>query len=221
MTFCNPEISGVFDTAIPFVNSLVIENQRLFFELITDISEQIDGCERRSVMSDGDKILAFSKRAELLTTFVPFEMNRKTLVSKIISAAEKTAVNSENYMKTMQLMTNIENYIADILSEFDCSLNYPKISPASIIKAAGIEIDEGDGGLCEKVVDYMSLVREFDCEKLFITVNMRSYVTDDDAELFMKTVLDHEFNILMIENRDYRRLTYEKRLTVDADLCEF
>ncbi len=221
MTFCYPEISGVFDTSIRFVNSLVIENQRLFFELITDISEQIDGCERKSVMSDGDKILSFSKRAELLSTFVPFEMNRKTLVNKIISAAEKTAVNSEYYMKTMQLMTGIENYIADILSEFDCSLSYPKISPASIIKAAGIEIDDGGGTLCEKVIDYMSLVREFDCEKLFITVNMRSYVTDDDAELFMKTVLDHEYNILMIENRDYRRLTYEKRVTVDADLCEF
>ena len=221
MTFCHPEISGVFDTSIRSVNTLVIENQGLFFRLITDISEQIDGYERDSVMSDGDKILPFSKRAELLSTFVPFEMNRKTLINRIVSAAEKTAVNSENYMKTMQMMTNIENYIADILSEFDCSLNYPKISPASVIKAAGIEIADNGESLCEKVIDYMSLVREFDCEKLFITVNMRSYVSDGDMELFMKTALDHEYNILMVENRDYRRLPYEKRLTVDSDLCEF
>lgn len=67
----------------------------------------------------------------------------------------------------------------------------------------------------------MELVREFDRDKLFFTVNLRSYIDDDEAELFMKTVIDHDFKIVMIENKEYNKLKHELRMTIDADLCEF
>lgn len=72
-----------------------------------------------------------------------------------------------------------------------------------------------------KILDYMELVREFDRDKLFITVNMRAYFDDVLIEQFMKTAISHEFRILMLESNAYRALPYEKRTTIDADLCEF
>ena len=221
MNFCFPGISGVFQTNIPYVNTAVIENQKLFCSLISDIALQIEGFNGTAVLSDGDRILNFAKNAELLTAFVPFELNKKSLINKIASALERESVNPDNYNETMQLMAEIEKYLDVLAESFDCNLAFSKVTPSSVIKSAGIEIVDDYDSIAEKVIDYMELVREFDCNKLFITVNMRSYIDDHDAELFMKTCIDHEYSLLMIENTEYKRLPFEKRITIDSDLCEF
>ena len=53
-----------------------------------------------------------------------------------------------------------------------------KISVTTLFKAIGIELHddyEGEYGAAEKLIDYMELVREFDRDKVFITINMRSF----------------------------------------------
>jgi CRISPR-associated protein Csn2 len=121
-------------------------------------------------------------------------------------------------------MGEIENQVSLWAFDFPCDIVTTKVSPSSILKSVGIEIrDSYDGqiGEAEKILDYMELVREFDREKLFITLNMRSFFEDNVMESFLQTVVSHEFKVLMIENKAYERLSFEKRLTVDEDLCEF
>ena len=43
MKFTHPAINRVFDTDTDKVNSLIIENQQLFSDVIKDIRNQIDG----------------------------------------------------------------------------------------------------------------------------------------------------------------------------------
>ena len=73
----------------------------------------------------------------------------------------------------------------------------------------------------EKILDYMELVREFDREKLFIFVNLRSFFPDDRVALFLESALGHGFQLLLIDGREYDKLELERRVTVDRDLCEF
>ena len=74
--------------------------------------------------------------------------------------------------------------------------------------------------LPEKLLDYMELVTEYECKKLFITYNLRSIVSDNETNLFLDSVLQHEYNVLMIESSEHSRLANEQRYIVDADLCE-
>lgn len=55
--------------------------------------------------------------------------------------------------------------------------------------------------------------------KLFILLNLRSYITDQDLEGFLDSVLLHGYNIFMIETCDHKRLQKESRIIVDNDLC--
>ena len=72
----------------------------------------------------------------------------------------------------------------------------------------------------EKVIDYMELVRTFDRDKLFITVNMRAFMTDEEAELFLSTVLSYGYHMLMLESSAKPLLKSESRVIIDEDLCE-
>ena len=90
-----------------------------------------------------------------------------------------------------------------------------------MIKAAGISLKNDCDLISEKFLNFMETVLEFEGEKLFITVNMRSYVEDSEMEAFIKTVTSHRYDLIMLENISYPKLENEIRYTIDSDLCEF
>ena len=57
----------------------------------------------------------------------------------------------------------------------------------------------------------MELIYEFDRQKLFITVNMRSFVSDAEAELFARTVIAHGYRVLMLESAEKEKAVKRKQ----------
>lgn len=220
MKFVYPEIGKVFDTDIGKINTLVIENQALLIKLLSDIYGQIEGIDGKSVLSDNKGILPMSKFAELLTQFVPFELSKKALISKISSLLEKKAVAEDMYLETMELLSSIERYLSKLSFDFNCNPIFQKISINSLIKASGFELNEAYDSLGEKILDYFELVRGFDHDKLFITFNLRSFLSDSETQLFIEDILKREIKLIMIESSERKLLSSENRLLIDSDLCE-
>lgn len=220
MKLAYPELETVFDTEAPFVNTLVIESPELLVRLLSDIVQQENGDRGYAMLSDHDQTLDFSHYTELLDVFIPFDLNRKSLLSRISTALERTAMEPDHYEHTMHLLSETEKYLYDIAFDFPCDIVFSKISLPAIIKASGVEIRDDHPKLSEKVINYMELVREFERDKLFITLNLRSFLTDEEADLFLQTILDHGFHLIMIETRDHSRLPHERRVIIDSDMCE-
>ena len=220
MKFVYPELHTILDMSDGFLHVLVIENQELLQRLIRDIVRQIAGETGYAVVSQDNTPLSFPKYVEILDRFVPFELNRKPLLNRIVSALEKTALSEQHYSETMQTLGQAEQLLEALAFEFSCDIVFPQLTAASLLKAAAPQLREEDKSPAEQVLDYMQLVCEFERAKLFVTVNMRSYVSDRDMGLFADTVLSRGYMLLMLENREYPRLAQEKRWIVDGDLCE-
>lgn len=224
MRFAFYDINNLFEFKSGYVNTLIIENRPLFLKLLKDIHSSIEGADGLSVLSKNYTPISMQKNAEIISDFVNFDINSKSLISKITSAIEKVSLDESHYMQTMELLGEIENHISLWAFDLPCHVSPSKINVSSILKGVGIEIKdgyEGKFGEAEKILDYMELVREFEREKLFFTINMRSFYDDEIVERFMSTVNSHEFKVMMIENKSYSLLPFEKRFTVDEDLCEF
>lgn len=224
MKFVHPDVSKVFVLGQELVPTLVIENQRLFSKLLHDIDAALEGRDSCVVLSHQESPILFSKHAEMIVDFLHFTLNQKALLSKVCAALENRAVSPEQYLATQELLADIENRVEEWAFAFPCHITASRISVSSLLKAVGIEIqDDYDGadGEAERIVDYMELVREFDRDKLFVTVNMRSFFADNVVERFMETVVAHEYKVLMIESRALPKLKWEDRVTIDVDLCEF
>lgn len=199
--------------------SLVIENQKLMLDFIKEIYGQINGEEGRIVLSDKDEILKISKTVELITTFVPFELNEKRLLAKINALLEKEAVNEKYYNKTMLLLAEIERHVDNIAAIFPYSFDYQGINVSSLVKMCGLNILDDSNSDIEKVVNYMSIVRDLLGEKLFIFVNMRLYFDDEDMQKFIDTVNAHNYYVMMIDGVEKSKLDGIRRLIIDKDLC--
>lgn len=220
MKLCFPEIDHVFDTEQPYVNTLVIENQKMFYHVLMDLFRQIDGEEGKAVLSLNNKLLSIPKYLECLTSFTPFDLNQKNLLSKANIQLEKLAMESEYYERVMEILSHLESLLLDMSVEMTGELEFSKINIGSLIKSIGLTFADEYTSLGEKIINYMELVREYDRDKLFVTVNLRSYLDDMETSLFFQTLLQHQFHVVMLENKEYNRFKNEHRYIIDSDLCE-
>lgn len=214
-----PKLNYVFDCSQEKCCSIIIENQDLFYKITEDIFRQTQGEEGQSVLSEENKMLSFAKSGELISRFVPFDMNKKNLLTKITAKMNQTAVSDEYYLRTKELLAAWEKYLMDISMNLVGNFDFLKIEAEALFKAAGLKIDDMYDNLGEELLDYFELVQEYEGRKLFILINLRSYLSDKNMEEFLKNVLARNIQLLLLESTERKILKYEKRYIVDAELC--
>ena len=92
-------------------------------------------------------------------------------------------------------------------------------SEETLIKAVGICVDDDYDNLGEQLLDYFELVQEYDGKKLFILVNLQSYLLDAEMNLFLQNIVERDIQILILESSEHPILEWECRHIVDADFC--
>ena len=214
-------IGHVIEFEPGYVYELVIENKKLFREVVNDLISQIDGQYGDAVLSVKDKPVELSKYSDITVQLTPFQVNRKSLLTKLYSALEEKSLSAENYPRLIELLAKIDEFVRSISEDYSFDVCCPKLSLGPILRAVGVEIVDNDKETLEKIFDYCELVRELDKDRLFIFVNFRTYFSDDDVNLFVKTVCSHDIKVLLLESSSFERLKNIKRYTIDEDLCEF
>lgn len=204
-----------------YVNELIIENKKLFFDVVNSTIVQADGLHGDWVLSIKDTPVEFSKHTDVTLQFAPFQLNRKSLITKLCAELEKNAVKAESYMKTNELLCELEAYVHTLAEELSFDIDCKKLAIGQIIRALAPEVDESDKSPMERIFSYMETVRELDRDRLFIMINMRSYFGDTDMNSFVQSVCLHDFKVLLLESTSSSPLIGCKRYTVDEDLCEF
>ena len=202
------------------LNTVVIENQKFFREVIEDIRRQADKYEGDIVFSIRDVPQDFSGNVEIISEFLELDINCKNLIGRVQSLMEKTALDERHYMETQKILSSIEHYVQKLSFSCPCDVECSKLTVANLIKMTGLHFSAVYNTPIEKLVDYMSLVRELEKDKLFIFVNMRSWFTEEEIVLFVNTVMAHKYQILLIDNCEYSKLPSERRVIIDRDLCE-
>ena len=203
-----------------FINSLVIENPHFFFSLLTDMDSQFSGQDGKTVISENDKVLPIDKYLELHSSFVPFQIDQKPIVNKIVSEMSKLAVTPEYYLRSSELLSEKEQHFTDLSTNMYGNIEFRKLSMDNLIKASGIEIVDDYNSLSEKLLDYFELVKNYDRDKVFVLVNLRSYLALEEVKTFVDEVLARNYQVLLIESREYPRIEKEKRCIIDESLCE-
>lgn len=132
----------------------------------------------------------------------------------------KMAMNEENYVKTTELLSIIQRYMEELCFDMPIEMEYQKLDISSVIKAIHPTIANDNSNDIETIIDYMSLMLDFEPQKLFVFVNLRSYFLDKDIEQFVKTVKLKQMRVMLLESSSRRKIDGMKQLTVDCDLCE-
>jgi len=220
MKLAFPNIQNVVELKDGLVSSLVIEHPSLLFQLLLDLRQQLEGKSGKAILSKDNVPISIPKSIELITDFIGLDSTPKRLLSKILQTLERTAQREDYFHETNQIISQLEEFLDKLAYEEDVELAYEKLSLANLLKAVGIRIIMDYNSLEEWLYTYMDLVTRFEGEKLFILVNLRSFLSDDAMETFLRTTTTHGMKILLVDSHAYPMLSLENRLLIDKDLCE-
>lgn len=202
------------------VQTIVIENPKLFYEIANDIYCQINGKSGDTVISENYVPIQLSRSADIMTQFIPFTLNRKDLISSIDSEMKEKSVNASFYGETQELYAHIEKYLYSLIEDEDIEMDFCCPNDISaILKAFDLHIVETDKKLNEKLFEYILVLQKYKKRSVFITVGLRNYMTNREAEDLFQSVLLHGITLICLESKDSLLLKNESRIIIDKDFC--
>lgn len=202
------------------IRIIVIENQHMFYNMISDIRSQLDGNKGEVVLSEDHIPLDMRKTADLITQFVPFTVNQKELITKLYAALKKKAVDEKMYQYTQEIYSYIGEYLYKLIEDEENELDITRPDDITgILKTFDVRFDDSELTLSEKLLEYMLSASELRGHRLFITVNLRSYLTDRETEELFRSLLLKKIKLICIESADHSRLSNEEVIIIDKDMC--
>lgn len=212
-----PLLNEPFEIRDDKINQIVFESPAAMYGFVNQLYCQMNKQDGDIVLSDNDKIVDLTKGMDLTTDYFPFEINRKSLITKLQANMKSYAINEHIYEINM-LMSSIEKIIDDLSECVDCSIEYDEIDIAGIIKLANVRLCNDSDKLHEQVIDYCKNTVSLLGEKVFVFVSLRNYLAEEDFSSFCKMVIDNKLKILLIEDRE-RDADCLNNLVIDNDLC--
>jgi len=220
MKLCHKNIESVleFGDNIPV---LIIENPDYYTKLVSELIAQTNGYDGGFIIFENGVQLTFGIVDLILS---PFEIstNSKTMLTRLYKKLIEK-INNEDFMQDMlDIQSKVANFISNIVDDFETPIDFsPDIDFNYLFKSADIKFEENSNvDLCEKLVDYMKIVREFDKDKLFIFIGLKNYISKEKLEEFYKTIIANEYQIILFENISREKINCEKAVVIDDDLCE-
>ena len=221
MKLAHPFIENHIIFAENKINVLVVENQSLFVNMIEDIKNQLVCDEGEFVLSNQLGIIPLRNNAELISNYFDLDFDSKKIQNKISAFLKEAAYAEENYVKTNEIISMLQGYFYELLD----SSEYPlKISnetdAAALIKMAGIKADISNGSLLEKLTDYILLMQDMLGIKLFVLVNLKTFLSERELQNFYSFLFYKKAHVLLLENTAREKPTEEVLHIIDQDMCE-
>lgn len=198
--------------------TLVVENVELLRIIILQLKFQINNKIGDFILSDKDAILDISKNILLITDVFEISSLSKQLKNKLQQYVESNYDNDDLYQDLYQKLIDFGN---DLINSSPYPLCFSQsITKIDMIKLLDIQLEHNYSSLLEEIVDYIDIFSQIIKTKLFVFISLRSYLTGEEFNNFIK-IMDYKgIRILLIE----RYLSLDNSIVnnvqiIDKDLC--
>lgn len=219
MKICHYDFSKPFDISNG-VGVLVVENANKFVQYCNDFVAQQNGDDGGFIIDDGDNAFSFKKNGCIVFDFFGLSLCDKKIISGLYDQM-KFVVDDEYLQKYYELIGRMSEF-CDILSiDSPIAVEYnADLCVQEFLKAMKVKPIDNKKSFAENILDYLDAQSRFVGTKLYVLVNLRSFLDDDDYALLLKHFAYAPYSVLMLERRQYDRVGNEPMLIVDNDLCE-
>lgn len=199
--------------------TLVCENPTLFWTLINDFANQTDGDDGKWVLAD-IKEMDISKNALLVTDYHGLGLNDKKSGNMLQQKLKSLAFDENHTPKTYEISSQITKYLHELAQDIDFPICVNDVDFAVILKCVSVAFLEEYDNLCEKLMDFATLVSRLTSIRVLVFVNLRSYLQKEQLQSLFRHCNLCNINVLCVENNYKFVLPEEKILLCDDDLCE-
>lgn len=209
-------IHNIFNNAIEIneenITVIVIENKRFFINFITNFLSK-DPIEIQ--LFENVKELSIYKNTFILTDLLNIELNTTKQITKLYNIL----VQELDVTKKFVLSSNIISLVDDVCLNYHIDLDYEfEINFSDIFKSVSLNFKEGNS-ILDNILSLLQIKTFLEDIKLFIFVNLKSYLNKEDLTKLYDHCIINKINILLIESNVNELLNKEKITIIDNDLC--
>lgn len=205
------------------ITLFVIENPKVFREISLELNNQLEGEEGKFILSDSNKEVTISQNLSMLTSSLFFDIENKTITTKIQSIMKNLAVSEDAYLETNRILNEIEVYADKLVSLQGHNVVFKQLESNDLIKALGFQVNTVYDTPLEKIAEYLSLFSEICKVKGFILLNLMSFFSLEEINLLIEDSQKKGISLLLLESRvveDFKPIKAAKIILIDSDKCE-
>lgn len=221
MNLVTEYLENSFEIKSKTINTLVIEDTKYFTQFIKALIETANrGSEEFELIEDFKKV-DLSKVTEIIFDLFSLEANNANILKKLYTELEKDINSEEIFNKKIEMESLAANIADDLIHMSRLSLTAGGINYQNFFKALAIEFDYDKNSIIEKLIEYIKVTADLLDKKLFIIINLDSFLTEEDLVELSKFLCYNEIKVLALQNKITRQVkTCENLRIVDKDLCE-
>ena len=210
----------LLDDGIDFTE-WIIESPKSFSEYVLELSTQIDGNEGQFVLSEKNKEMDLAKKAELIFNPLTVDINERKILNKLYMELSDLSKGEEMYIKTVELLRHLQEYMLELEQCTEYILEFDQETDMSaLLKAVNIHYETRDMDFLERLVQYMKVLAAVVGIKVFMFVNLRSYLTDHQMQEVIKEMKYQNIKGVFIESQQRSCMEGVKQCIIDVDRCE-
>lgn len=198
---------------------LVLEDTALRLSMIKELYQQLTGKDGNWMLAECEKNYELSKYAELILEPFSIQLNNKKIKAKLYQDMNIIA-NDCFYMQGLEVHSHICSYLENLLEKIPYPVKYKEEwNVPELLKLYGIEFEDESDDICERFFDYIKLMNQVCGINIFITVNLKQYLTENQLEELYKLAGYSKIQLVLIEFNMDRKLENEDVYILDKDGC--
>ncbi len=222
MKLIHPDVVSPIIDEVHTFNEWIIEAPELFLIYVQELFYQLDGQSGNFILFENDKELSISKYVEIIIDPFTIDINNKKNINKLYAELSQIAYEEKNYLHTQEILSIIHKYFIDLEQSSDYMLHVDSETDiTSIFKILNIQFEYFTNDLCGKISQYIKIMAELMRKKIFVLVNIRSYLSEEQLDEIIKIAKYNEIYVLLIEDHQNNSLIKDKNyIIIDKDGCE-
>lgn len=199
---------------------LVVETPLFMRKLLHDLT--VDDPARQISFTDKGEPLHFEKNIDVILNPTKLDFNNRRAMTTLLKLLVKTSLSEDFYLSTNVLKSKIIKYLDGIVGaeDFEFEVTTNDFMMDSLAKAANLHIVGDEDDFVELITDYVSMMAELTGIKLFVFLNLRSLIDDEELSRLQHNLNNHQIDVLLVENDDHGIIPSIDRIVIDADNCE-
>jgi CRISPR-associated protein Csn2 len=189
-------------------------------KLTIDLIAQCNNLDGEFTLWGQDGIMPLNKTADVIMDPFSADINRRETLTQLYSRMKRDALGEDLYMHTNELLSNIETGFRKIIDSQNLNIVSDDPDITGLLRLMNVRF-EVPGSLLEKICDYLDVCHEYLGIKLFIFINIKSFLSECEIEQLYSHSGYHKHILLLIENKQSKTLNAENVRIIDEDLCEF
>lgn len=203
------------------INTLVIEDTRYFSIFLKELIEATEIESDEFELIEDYKTVDMTKYVEIIFDIFNLEANSANILKKMYSELEEDLNTQEVYTKKVELESIIANITDELIYRSRFSLKAGEINYQNLFKAIEIEFDYEKNSVLERLIEYIKVTSELLKTKVYIIVNLDSFLSEEELVELEKILLYNDIKVLGLQNTIRREVKPSENLRiVDKDLCE-